>query len=48
MAKKDPAAEDFALHVLLIKRQENVTIAQARFIAWCEGKEGLQTRLGQK
>ena len=40
--------DDFALHVLLIQRAESVTTTKARFMAWAEGRDGLNKRLGQK
>lgn len=36
--------QSFALHVLLIQRQESVTKSQALFTAWLEGPSGLSTR----
>lgn len=49
---KDPKAmkkakDDFALHCLLVQRQDAVTPTQARFIAWSEGEGGLNKRLGK-
>ena len=42
------AKSDFDLHVMLIAKQESITPAKARFVAWLEGNAGLQSRLGQK
>jgi hypothetical protein len=39
--------DDFALHILLVQRAENCTTAKARIIAWGEGRNGLNKRLGQ-
>ena len=50
---KDPKAmkkakDDFALHCLLVQRQDAVTPTQSRFIAWSEGEAGLTKRLAPK
>lgn len=36
---------DYALHVALIMKMDGVSKAKAQFIAWCEGKKGLEERL---
>lgn len=38
---------DFALHVALIMKTHGVPKSRAAFIAWCEGHDGLNKRLGQ-
>lgn len=50
---KDPKAmkkakDDFALHCLLVQRQDAVSPTQARFIAWSEGEQGMLKRLTPK
>lgn len=37
---------DFKLHVAMIQRATGATATQAKFIAWQEGREGLEKRLG--
>lgn len=48
MTKKETAQarSDFALHVLLIRKELNCADSQARVAAWLEGPPGLQLRLG--
>lgn len=38
---------DFALHVALIMKTHSVPKSKAYFLAWCEGYDGLNKRLGQ-
>lgn len=46
--KMKATKDDFALHCLLIQKQDAVTPTQSRFIAWSEGESGLTKRLGKK
>lgn len=42
------ATTDHNLHVLLVMRQDEASLSDARVTAWLEGREGLKTRLGPK
>lgn len=40
------AKDDFALHVMLVMKQNGVPKSKAQVVAWMEGEEGFNIRLG--
>lgn len=40
------ARKDYDLHVAMVASTEDVETAEAKFLVWYEGREGLRRRLG--